>query len=165
MIVTNAEKADLPRILELQYAAYRSEAELYKNDRIEPLTQTLADLAAEFERKTILKAVLDGEIVGSVRAEAEDGTCRIGKLFVRPDLQGQGIGKKLMEEIEWRFSACKRFELFTGSRSERNLAMYGKLGYRPFRTVRVNERFGMVYLEKRTEGGEGTRWASRSEAR
>lgn len=154
MIVANAEKADLSRILELQYAAYRSEAEQYENDRIEPLTQTLADLEAEFERKTILKAVLDGEIGGSVRADAENGTCRIGKLFVRPDLQGRGIGKKLMEEIETRFAACERFELFTGSRSERNLAMYGKLGYRPFRTVQVNEHFGMVYLEKETKGAE-----------
>jgi len=39
--ITRANKADFPEILRLQYAAYQSEAEIYDDYTIQPLTQTL----------------------------------------------------------------------------------------------------------------------------
>jgi ribosomal protein S18 acetylase RimI-like enzyme len=87
-------------------------------------------------------------LVGSVRARETDGTCCVGKLIVHPDCQGQGIGTRLMREIERRFEHAARFELFTGHRSARNLYLYDKLGYRAFKTVPVSDALSIVYLEK-----------------
>ena len=53
-----------------------------------------------------------------------------------------------MTAIEDSFGAARRFELFTGERSERNLHLYQKLGYRSFRSERLNERVTLVFLEK-----------------
>jgi ribosomal protein S18 acetylase RimI-like enzyme len=86
--------------------------------------------------------------VGSVRAFLQNGTCHIGRLIVHPDWQNQGIGRCLMQDIEHRFHNAKRYELFTSQRSTRNLYFYQKLGYRPFRTERANNRVTLVYLEK-----------------
>ncbi len=55
-------------ILTLQKLAYRSEGELYQDWSIPPLVQTQDEMCAEFGRMTFLKALGDGEIVGSVRA-------------------------------------------------------------------------------------------------
>jgi predicted N-acetyltransferase YhbS len=94
MTIIQAERKDLQEILNLQYLAYQSEAKLCNNPNIPPLTQKLSDLEAEFDNGIFLKA-LDGDttILASVRAYSENGTLYIGKLIVRPDLQGQGIGQ------------------------------------------------------------------------
>jgi hypothetical protein len=54
----------------------------------------------------------------------------------------------LLAGIEATFPAAKRFELATGHRSERNLHLYAKLGYREFRREKISPRLTMVFLEK-----------------
>ena len=112
------------------------------------MTQTLEEIRDEFEDKVFLIAEVDGEIVGSVRAFVEDGTCYIGRLVVHPDSQNQGIGTKLMGEIEKEFSAVRRYELFTGHRSENSLHLYRKCGYRILKTETITEDLKLVYMEK-----------------
>lgn len=143
-----AAPADAAAILALQYLAYQSEALLYDDPAIPPLTQTLASLEAEFATLTILVARAAGEIVGSVRARRQGATCEIGRLIVLPRRQRQGIGSRLMTAIEARFADVARYELFTGHRSEGNLRLYRRLGYREFRRERVAPHLEMVYLEK-----------------
>ncbi|MNI06784.1 putative acetyltransferase [compost metagenome] len=148
MMISKADPSDLKEILELQYMSYKSEAEIYKDDRIPPLTQTIEELEQEYENHMILKAVIDGCIVGSVRAVEENLTCHIGKLIVNPNYQNQGIGTKLIESIEELFNPIKKFELFTGHKSERNLYLYKKLGYKPFKSVVVNDNLILIFMNK-----------------
>jgi ribosomal protein S18 acetylase RimI-like enzyme len=93
--------------------------------------------------------MMDKRMIGSVRAFIKEGTCYIGRLIVHPDFQNQGIGTKLMYEIEKIFSTCQRVELFTGARSERNLYLYQKLGYKIFKTEKITDQTTIVYLERR----------------
>jgi GNAT superfamily N-acetyltransferase len=146
--VERATVEDAKEILALQKLAYRSEAAIYDEYGIPPLTQTLEEMRADFARQVYLKAVLKERIVGSVRAHEREGTCYVGRLIVHPDSQNRGTGSRLMNEIEAVFARARRFELFTGHRSERNLYLYHKLGYRPFRREVVTGALTLVYLEK-----------------
>jgi ribosomal protein S18 acetylase RimI-like enzyme len=146
--VEQASASDADAILALQKLAYRSEAEIYDDFEIPPLRQTLAEMQADFERQVVLEATLDGRIVGSVRGYERDGTCHIGRLIVDPGCQNRGIGRRLMAAIEERFRGVRRYELFTGHRSERNLYFYRKLGYVQFRTEVTNDKLSIVFLEK-----------------
>ena len=148
MIITRAAPEDAQEILDLQKLAYQSEAAIYQDWAIAPLTQTLAELQAEMEVRLFLKAVAAERIVGSVRALLEEGTCFIGRLIVHPDYQNRGLGQKLMQEIEGHFSQSRRYELFTGHRSERNLYLYQKLGYRRFKIEKILDKLTIVFLEK-----------------
>lgn len=148
-----AGSGDAADLLSLQKIAYRSEADLYQDYSIAPLTQTLADIVSEFGGKRFLKAVADGQLVGSVRGELRNGTCEIGRLIVHPDWQNRGIGSRLLQAVETDFQEADRFELFTGERSERNLYLYRKMGYREFKREPLNERVTLVYLEKAKRGG------------
>jgi ribosomal protein S18 acetylase RimI-like enzyme len=145
--IEKAERADLADILSLQKLAYQSEAELNCDYNIPPLTQTFEQIEAEFGQRIFLKAVLDGQIIGSVRAHAQGDTCHIGRLIVHPDAQNRGIGSRLIDAIEAQFT-CRRFELFTSQRSTRNLYLYRKLGYRELKQEHLSERITLVYLEK-----------------
>ena len=148
MIIERAKVEDAKEILALQKLAYQSEAAIYDDYTIPPLTQTLAEIEADFERQVFLKASVDGRIIGSVRAHVRQGTCLIGRLIVHPDFQNQGIGARLMGEIEDTFSQAKRCELFTGHLSERNLYFYQKRGYKIFKREKITEDLTLVFLEK-----------------
>lgn len=148
MIIEKAEFNDLHEILDLQYLAYQSEAELFNDHDIPPLKQTLQDVQAEYQNGVILKVSdADNVIIGSVRAHLIYGTVYIGKLIVHPQKQGQGIGTKLLSAIEKEYPN-QRYELFTSTRSIRNIALYQRLGYNIFDQKKITEEMEFVYLEK-----------------
>lgn len=146
--IYQANKSDLETILQLQKACYQTEAEIYNDYTIPPLLQDLGALEKEFDEQVFLKAVAEGEIVGSVRAFFDGRTCFVGKLIVKPNFQNQGIGRLLLDSIELTFPMCKRFELFTGHKSLKNLHLYNKLGYNEFNRKVINDNMTMIYLEK-----------------
>lgn len=148
LLIKRARVEDAKAILNLQKLAYLSEAEIYKNKSIPPLTQTLEEIRAEFDNQIFLKALIDERIVGSVRAYQTEGTCHIGRLVVHPKFQNRGIGTRLMNEIETCFDKAQRFGLFTGDNSERNLYLYHKLGYKEIRRQKFQENLVLVFLEK-----------------
>ena len=146
--IIKADKEDLSEILDLQYLAYQSEARLFNNEDIPPLKQTLVDVENEYQRGIILKALDDDKtIIGSVRAFCDNETVYIGKLMVHPSKQGQGIGTQLLLEMEKQYPK-QRYELFTSTRSEKNIALYKKLGYKIFDEEQVTEELRFVYMEK-----------------
>jgi len=148
MIIIHAQVDDAKEILDLQKLAYRSEAEIYHDDTIPPLTQTLEEIRADFKNQVFLKAVMEERIIGSVRAFLKDENCFIGRLIIHPEFQNRGIGTQLMNEIENNFNKAKRFELFTGHRSEKNLSFYQKLGYETFRAQTITKDLTLLYMEK-----------------
>ncbi len=108
MIIERAIISDAEAILSLQKLVYKSEAEIYNDFNIPPLVQTLKDINDDFERQIFLKATINGKIIGSVRAFAKEKTCYVGRLIVHPDFQNQGIGTKLLNNIENIFNS-KRY--------------------------------------------------------
>lgn len=146
--ITRAHIEDAEEILELQNLAYQSEAALYNDWSIPPLTESLEEVREEFSKSTFLKLTTDGKIIGSVRILMKDDCCEIGRLIVHPDMQGKGIGTRLMLTVEREFPKARRFELFTGSKSDRNISLYGKLGYTIFDRRPLSNRVELVFMEK-----------------
>jgi len=144
-IATNVDEKE---ILDLQKLAYKSEAAIYNDYSIPPLKQTLEGMTEDLRKQIVLKVVKDGKLIGSVRGYIRDDTGYIGRLIVHPDFQNHGLGALLLQAIEKKLGTAKRYELFTGYKSERNLHLYQKSGYKKFRSEVINDRLTQVYLEK-----------------
>jgi tRNA (guanine37-N1)-methyltransferase len=131
LVIEPATIDDAGELWTLQQAAYVSEGRLNGSFEIPPLMETLTELRASLAAGTVLVAKRGGRLVGSVRGDqAEGGVWYIGRLMVAPDLHGQGIGSRLLSEIE----ACApagttRLRLRTGVFSAGNLAYYRRRGY------------------------------------
>ncbi len=151
-VISTASVEDAEEILVLQKLAYESEAIAYGDWSLPPLTQTLEELREQFETNVILKATIGDRLVGSVRAKVTAGVCRIGRLIVHPDFQGQGIGSRLLQAIESSFPDTAMFELFTGSKSEATIRLYERHGYVRTRTEQQSVAVRIVYLEKPAGG-------------
>lgn len=150
--ISAAAAGDAEPIFKLQYLAFQSEAELYGNYLIQPLTQSLDSLKAELATDTVLVARLGDEIVGTVRGSVdEDGTGKIAKLCVHPRLQGHGLGARLLRAVEEALAgrgATSRFRLHTGHKSESNLRLYRKAGYTQVGGRTASDGVRLVILEK-----------------
>ncbi|GAA1174565.1 GNAT family N-acetyltransferase [Streptomyces hebeiensis] len=155
--ISAAREQDAEQILKLQYLCYQSEAELYGDYTIEPLTQSLDDLTAELARGHCLVARLGDEVVASVRGCADaEGTARIARLVVHPRLRHHGLGGRLLDAMELHFTsdpAVRRLQLSTGHRSEGNLRLYRSRGYTPVATEQAGPRLRLVTLEKAAPSG------------
>ena len=155
MMIMRAETDDLPAILALQKLCYQSEAQLVNDFSIPPLKQTLEGITEDFHTGIILKAVNQekpDEIIGSVRGRLCGNTLYIGRLIVHPACQNQGIGTKLLLEMEALYPDA-RYELFTSDRSSKNLFLYTKNGYKEFKREALNEVVNLVFLEKWANNG------------
>jgi GNAT superfamily N-acetyltransferase len=146
--ITYALTEDAMDILELQKLAYQSEAKLYNDFSIPPLIQTMEELEVDFTSKVFLKAQVESKIIGSVRGCQSGNTCYVERLIVHPNYQGQGIGTVLMESFESCFGQVQRFELFTGNKSDRNIYLYERLGYKIFKNAEINRNLSFVFMEK-----------------
>ena len=147
MLIVKAARRDLPAILALQKTAFQNLAAFLNNYEIPPLTQTLEEIVEEFTKGLILKGVLDGKIIGSVRASSDGHTSYVGKLLVSPKHQRKGYGVQLLSKIEnvWPHP---RYELFTDDKNAGNLKLYEKMGYKPFRKKQLSPELCFIFLEK-----------------
>ena len=145
--IAKAEYKDLQEILQLQYLAYQTEAALFAEKSIPPLTQTLDEVISEYDDGIILKMVAGNKIIGSVRAAEKNGKIYIGKLMVHPSFRRNGYGRKLLTEMERSYPG-RKYRLFTSTRSIGNIRLYKSLGYRIYDQKRVSDELEFVYLEK-----------------
>ena len=124
-VITRAERKDLREILDLQYLSVLSEAEIVGTKDIHPLKQTLEEVNAEFDCEIIIKMVLNGVIIGSVRFRCEGDVVYVGKLMVHPDYRRHGLGARLLNEAQ-RLYPGKRCELFTCDKCVNTIRLYEK---------------------------------------
>lgn len=145
---------DLEELLRGQRMAFLKEVERYDDWRMPPLVETSAQAQQQLDRGvTMLKAVHDGCIVGSVRGSLAGDTAHIGRLYVLPAAQRGGLARALMARVEELLGAAQRYELFTGDRSEENLSLYQRQGYAPTGRsepveLQQSPPYRMVWLDK-----------------
>jgi tRNA (guanine37-N1)-methyltransferase len=125
------QPADAGELFTLQRACWVQEQQANPGVTIPALGEELDDVQRWIATDTVLVLRSAGRLVGAVRARLHDTSWDIGRLMVAPDLQGSGLGRRLLEAIEDAAPAAVRtFELFTGAGSLRNQRMYRKAGYR-----------------------------------
>ncbi len=161
LIFRCATAADVDAIVALVNSAYRgeasragwtTEADILGGQRTD--AEEISRLIAE-DGSAILLCLLSGEIIGSVHVERVDATTvYMGMLVIRPLLQGQGLGRCLMDEAE-RFVRAEwgaaRMQMQVITLRHELIAYYERRGYRRTGEIRsfpaTDPRFGLPKVE------------------
>jgi len=98
----------------------------------------------------LLLAFLDDKPAGCVALRKfEDGICEMKRLYVRPEFQGLGLGKRLTEEIiiEAKRLGYAKMRLDTMSMMGSAQKLYRSLGFKEIEAYRFNPVEGTVFME------------------
>jgi ribosomal protein S18 acetylase RimI-like enzyme len=157
----SALTADVDTIVALVNSAYRgessragwtTEADILGGQRTD--AEEISRLIAQ-DGSAILLCLRAGEIIGSVHVERVDAaTAYMGMLVIRPVLQGQGLGRSLMDEAE-RFArtewGASRIQMQVITLRHELIAYYERRGYlrtgeiRPFPAT--DPKFGLPKVD------------------
>ena len=148
VVLSPIQVADAGEVLTVQRAAFVSEALIYGTADMPPLVQTLEELEAELRDADGWVARIGPRIVGAIRTRESDGVLLIGRIAIAPDLQGSGVGGKLLAAAE-EHSNAEEAELFTGSLSEANIRLYERCGYEQTERIDQGDGTAQVFLRKR----------------
>jgi len=126
-----ATRSDAGELLTLQRACWIQEAFANEMWDVPALHESLEEVTAELAAWTTFVLRSGGRLVGSVRGRLDGEEWFIGRLMTAPDLQRRGIGRWLLARAEEAAPPdARRIALMTGARSELNLRMYHRAGYR-----------------------------------
>lgn len=154
-MISVATIEDVPAVSKLVNSAYRGKAAkkgwTHEADLIEGELRTDEEALKELVKNphaAILKYTQDHQITGCVYLEKQDSVLYLGMLSVNPEIQAQGIGKKLLQAAEEhaRKNHCNSIEMTVISVRHELIAWYERNGYqktsqtKPFHT---DEKFGV----------------------
>lgn len=137
-MISAATIQDIPELNVLINSAYRGESskkgwttEEHLLDGIRTDEENLSELLQK-ENVTILKYTANNKIIGSVYLEKQDKKLYLGMLTVSPELQGGGIGKKLMQAAEdfARNAQLDKISMTVISVRKELIAYYERRGYK-----------------------------------
>ncbi|MBM4570212.1 GNAT family N-acetyltransferase [Rhodococcus hoagii] len=154
--VVTLSGGDAGELLTLQRAAYVTEAQAHDDPNLPPLMQSHGELVGELTQPAVIAFGLRDDsqrLVAAVRVHLSSGephVAEVGRLVVAPDMQGQGLGSRLLELVEVRVPEwITDLRLFTGDRSLGNLRLYSRFGYRETHRSPTPGGYALVHLAKR----------------
>ncbi|GGD74109.1 N-acetyltransferase [Emticicia aquatilis] len=137
-MISAATIQDIPELNILINSAYRGESskkgwttEEHLLGGIRTDEENLSELLQK-ENVTILKYTENNQIIGSVYLEKQDKKLYLGMLTVSPELQGGGVGKKLMQAAEdfARNTQLNKISMTVISVRKELIAYYERRGYK-----------------------------------
>lgn len=146
LILERAIKSDAPKLAEIQKASFDDESKHFNNNEIcGPLGYDSVSWQEEMMHSCeYFKVLYNGEIIGGAMIFIETNQVHnLGRIFIDPNYQNQGIGKKVMKKIEGSFPDSVKWWLDTPRWSVKNHHFYTKCGF-----TKVREEGDLYIFEK-----------------
>lgn len=130
--IVAATAADAAELLTLQRACWVQEALANDTLDIPALHESLDDVRAWLRAWDTWVVRRAGRLVAAARGRMHGPHAwDIGRIMVAPDLQGEGLGRALLEHLQQVAPPeATSYVLFTGAASARNQRMYKRAGFR-----------------------------------
>lgn len=143
-----ATERDIRELYDLQLRAFESEAEMVGSRNVPALMESFEENEADFGNWTVLvRRDGTGRIIGAVRFRTEADHIEIGRVMVDHEFRNRGIASELLTAVE-ELSQAKVFELYTCTKSYKNIKLYEKLGYEIYKTEKGERDLSFAYMRK-----------------
>lgn len=145
--IRKMKEEDLSRLFEIALRAFDEDHETYGQ------YPPLMDIRARRFRPSMklgYTILQDETVIGAVYFWQTGKTATLGAIFIDPDFQGRGIGKKVMQLAEEHLPTATKWQLDTPYKAFRNHHFYESIGYRKVKEIQPdkNDPFRLFLYEK-----------------
>lgn len=138
------------RLLQLQMAAYRVEAELIGFADIPPLKDTMDSIRAS--KETFYGYLEEGVLAGAIAYETEGDTVTISRMMVHPGYFRRSIAGKLLRHVFALESGAARYVVSTGVLNVPALKLYEGAGFQEHSRREIAPGIELITLVKPNAG-------------
>ena len=130
-IIRRANADDAPAVFSILRKAFIEYANIIGQSNLEALKETLEDIKKEIDTKAVYIAVIDNEIVGTVRLDANGDQAYLSRFAVDAANRNIGIGKSLMSVVDKHLKeqGVKKVILHTSSKHSALMLFYYGRGF------------------------------------
>ena len=135
------------KILDLQLASYRVEADIIGVDGIPPLKDTISALKASNE--VFYGYFIEEVLAGIISYKIENCIIDIHRVAVHPSFFRRGIAEQLISFVEENNKNIAKIIVGTGRKNKPAVSLYLKKGYHKTGDMEVEKDFYITSFEKR----------------
>lgn len=130
-IIRRANADDAPAVFSILRKAFIEYSEITGQKDLEALKETVEDIKKEIESKAVYIAVIDDEIVGTVRLDIHGDQAYLSRFAVDSNNRNIGIGKSLMSVVDKHLKekGVKKVILHTSSKHSALMRFYYGRGF------------------------------------
>ncbi|NLL96893.1 MAG: GNAT family N-acetyltransferase [Clostridiaceae bacterium] len=117
-IIRRANADDAPAVFSILKRAFTEYSHITGQSDLEALKETVEDIKNEIETKAVYIAVIDNEILGTVRLDISGDQAFLSRFAVDSRNRNKGIGKSLMSVVDkyLKEKGVKKVTLYTSSK-------------------------------------------------
>ncbi len=130
-IIRRATVEDAPAVFSILQRAFIEYSRITGQSNLEALAETIEDINTEIETKAVYIAVIDNNIVGTVRLDINDNEAYLSRFAVDSNNRNSGIGKSLISVVDsyLKEMGVKKVTLHTASKHEALMRFYYGRGF------------------------------------
>jgi GNAT superfamily N-acetyltransferase len=132
LILRAIEPDDGAECARIMYEAFARLHDYHRFPRDFPTLEAALQLTRNFvghQRIWGVVAEMDGRIVGSNFLDQRGPITGVGPITVDPEIQGRGVGRRLMEAVMERGADARGMRLFQDTFNMQSLSLYSSLGF------------------------------------
>ena len=132
IVVRAIEPADGDECARIVYEAFAGVHDHHRFPRDFPTLEAASQLTGSFIAHPRIWGVVaeaDERIIGSNFLDERGPIRGVGPITIDPDVQGRGVGRRLMEEVIARGAEARGIRLFQDAFNMQSLALYASLGF------------------------------------
>jgi len=127
--IRRATSHDAPAVFSILQSAFIEYGRITGQSRLEALFETVDDIKREIETKVVYIAIIDDNIVGTLRLDIKEDQAYLSRFAVDRNCRNSGVGKSLMSMVDKYLMDKKVNKVFLHTSSKHTLLMrfyYGR---------------------------------------
>jgi N-acetylglutamate synthase-like GNAT family acetyltransferase len=130
-IIRRATVEDAPAVFSILQRAFIEYSKITGQSNLEALSETIEDIKKEIETKAVYIAVIDNNILGTVRLDINGNVAYLSRFAVDSNNRNSGIGKSLISVVDsyLKEMGVKKVTLHTSSKHDVLMRFYYGRGF------------------------------------
>ena len=131
LIIRRATAEDAPAVFSIIQKAFNEYSRITGQTNLEALYETVEDILKEIQTKVVFIAIINNNIVGTVKLGIKGDEAYLSRFAVDYNSQNTGIGKSLMNEVDTYLKemGVTKVTLHTSSKHDVLMRLYYGIGF------------------------------------